>query len=232
MRTLYRSLVPLSVAVLACATAPPPPEPGTSQVWGELHLVPRVEVAKAGGGAYGDRRLRDVELVDYSKPGFAVVYVDAEEAPAGELSVTIRSSRFGVAIEPQQGAVGAAGRVVVRNASDALHVVSQPSAGALAELAPGEQVSFAVPGPGEQRIYLLDLPDASVTVFAAPGPYAVVSSSGRFALSDLAPGPCTLHAWHPRLPATRRRLSLAPDASLRVDLELGVGLPEEAPDGR
>jgi hypothetical protein len=223
----------LVAAALACASGPPPPAPGTSQVWGELRVVPRVDVAHAGGGgSYGDRRLRDVELVDYSQPGFAVVYVDADEAPAGELSVTLRSSRFGVVVEPEHGAVGASGRVVVRNASEAPHLVSQPSTGAVRTLAPGEQVALSFPHPGEERLYLLDLPETSVTLFAAPGPFAVVSSSGRYTLSNLTPGSRTLHAWHPRLPATRRRLALAPGASVRVDLELGAGLPEESGDAR
>lgn len=221
------AILAFAAAVLGCAGTPSPPAPGTGQLWGDLRLVPHEGVpAASGAGAYGDRRLRDVHLVDYSQPGFAVVYVDAETPPSGELTLRIRRSRVGVVVEPAEGAVGAAGRIVVENRSDASHVVSHPASGSVREVAAGERIELEIPGPGAQQLYLLDVPAATATIFAAPGPFVVVAPSGRFALSDLAPGPQTVHAWHPRLPPTSRRVDLAPDASVRVDLELGVGLPE------
>ena len=68
---------------LACAAGSPvAPAPGTSQAFGQVKLVPRAGLAAGHGGAsYGDARLRDVEFVDYSRPGFAVVYVEEPPAP-------------------------------------------------------------------------------------------------------------------------------------------------------
>jgi hypothetical protein len=222
IRTL---LTPLLLGCLcACASAPPPPAPGTAQAWGDLRLVPREGVEpSAGGGSYGDRRLRDVEFVDYTRPGFAVVYVEREPAPAGSLALAIRESRIATEIAPAEAAVGAAGRVRVRNETDVAHVLSYPAAGRIVRVAPGAEASFDLPRSGEQRLFVLDVPSATATLFAAPGPFSVVSPTGRFLLDGLAPGPSRLRVWHPRFPPAERGVELAPDVSLRVDLEIGVG---------
>ena len=62
-----RSSFVAALVLLACAGVPDPPAPGTAQVWGHLRLVPREGVTPVGqgGASYGDRRLRDVEFVDY-----------------------------------------------------------------------------------------------------------------------------------------------------------------------
>jgi hypothetical protein len=220
---MRRSWVAL-IVLLGCAGLPDPPAPGTAQVWGQVRLVPRegVTPGRPGPGAYGDRRLRDVEFVDYSRPGFAVVYVEDPDPPAGVLEVAIRSSRLGVRIEPALAAVGATGRVALRNDTPEAHVFSYPAAGLVQPIEPGERLEFAVPRAGEQALFLLDSAEVGATVFAAPGAFSVVSA-GRFALRDLAPGPHALRVWHPRFPPALRQVDLAPDSSLEVDLEIGVG---------
>jgi hypothetical protein len=218
------ALVP---ALLACASAPGP-APGKSQAWGYLRLVPREGVTPGGRGpaSYGDRRLRDVEFVDYSRPGFAVVYVEAEQAPQGDLAIAIRSSRVMTQLEPAHAAVGAAGRILVANETRAEHVLSYPAAGVVRRIQPGERVELDVARAGEQGLFLLDVPDAASTLFAAPGPFAVVSDAGLFELRDLEPGARQLRAWHPRFPDAQQPVELAPDGRLRVDFELGVGREE------
>jgi hypothetical protein len=215
--------------MLACASVPDAPAPGRSHALGRLRLVPHEGVPPAGGGegAYGDRRLRDVEFVDYSKPGFAVVYVEGEE-PGGELDLAIRATRLGTRLDPVHGAVGAAGRLVVTNRSGAAHVLSYPAAGVVRAIRPGERLELALPRAGEQGLFLLDVPEAEALVFAAPGPFAVVSSSGRFALRDLPSGTQTLHAWHPRFPPLVQQVDLPSGGVVQVELEMGVGRGEHA----
>lgn len=211
---------------LACAAAGPgAPAPGTSQVSGQLRLVPREGVTPGahGSASYGDRRLRDVEFVDYSHPGFAVVYTETQPPPGGDLAFAIRDSRVGTRIEPEHGAVGAGGRVIVRNEGPDAHVLSYPAADLVRRLEPGQQVEIPVPRAGEQGLFLIDRPAAAV-VFAAPGPFAVVSASGGFTLAGLPPGPRRLRAWHPRFPTATADVDLAPDAAVRVDIDLGLGL--------
>jgi hypothetical protein len=213
---------------LACAAGGPgAPAPGTSQAWGSVRLVPREGVTPggAGGGSYGDRRLRDVVFVDYTRPGFAVVYAEAASAPGGELAFSIQDWRVSTRIEPENGAVGAAGRVVVRNDSVDPHLVSYPAADLVRRLEPGEQLAVPVPRAGEQAVFLLD-EGASATFFAAPGPFAVVSATGSFELAGLEPGPRRLRVWHPRFPTAAADVVLEPDGRHQVDFELGIGRGE------
>ena len=211
--------------VVACvASGPSPPAPGMSRAWGEVRLVPREGVTPGGRGAasYGDRRLRDVEFVDYDRPGFAVVFAEAPSPPRGELSFSIRETRVGTRIEPEHGAVGSGGRVIVRNETGDTHILSYPAAELVRALAPGARLEAQVARAGEQGLYLVDRPTEAV-VFAAPGPFAVVGATGRFTLPDLSPGTRRLRAWHPRFPTAEADVVLASGASVRVDFDLGLG---------
>jgi hypothetical protein len=223
----------LVTLALACAPGTPSPhaEPRAGEgVWGYVRLLPREGVKPAGGGgggSYGDRRLADVELVDYERPGFAVVYAEGRPAPADALALAVREGVASPQLEPALGAVAAGGRISVRNETRAPHTLSLPAAGAIHRLAPGASVEIAAGEGGEQALFLLDAPRAEARVFVAPGPYAVASELGRFELPGLgAGGRVRLVAWHPRFPPAARWVELA-GGSQRVDLELQVGREEE-----
>jgi hypothetical protein len=209
----------------ACALAPAPADPSQSGVWGYVRLVPREGApAGAGGGGYADRRYGDVQLVDYSRPGFAVVYVEGETHPGAPLALAIRSGVGGVRLEPAHAVLARGGEIQVANETDAEHAISCPETGLLRSLAPGESIALRAENAGELSLFVPDAPNAAARVFAAPGPFAAVSDAGRYALLDLAPGAHRLHAWHPRFPPAARSIELAPGVVARVDLELGVGL--------
>jgi hypothetical protein len=195
-----------------------------------VRLVPREGVTPRGAtagtpSAYADRRYADAELVDYSRPGFAVVYLEGEPRPAAPLAVALRGGGGGARFEPEAAAIPVGGGLVVENRSDEPRVVTCPAAGVLQRLAPGESLTFAARAAGELELFASGAPDALARVFAAPGPFAAVSAAGRYEIHDVAPGEHRLHAWHPRLPPAAQRVELAPGRMLRVDLELGVGLP-------
>lgn len=215
----------LACAALACATgAPAPPQPGTGTAWGYLRLVPRegVTPVKGGSSPYADRRMRDVEFVDYEKPGFAVVYLDSGPSPRGSAELMIRTTGVRTRLDPPHAAIGAGGSVVVRNDAATAHVLSAPALGLVRRLEPGEQHELTFADAGEQALFLLDVPRAETTLFVAPGAFVVVSSDGRYELSGLPPGHYALQAWHPRFPPTRSPLALAQGETVRLDLEMGV----------
>jgi hypothetical protein len=225
-------------ALLACAGAPSLHDSAKSGVYGYLKLVPheglgpRAPTAGSPSGAYADRRYAGAELVDYSKPGFAVVYLDGPEPPGARapFSIAIQGAAGGVRLEPPNGAVAVGGEVVVRNYDERPRVVSVPAADVLRALAPGDTLAIEAREPGALEIFVPDAPGAEARVFAAPGPFAAVNEAGRFELVDVEPGERRLRTWHPRFPPSARAVSLEPGRVLRVDLEIGVGLPQETAD--
>jgi hypothetical protein len=227
-------------ALLACAVAPTLRDPAKSGVYGYLRLVPHEGVSHQGttaGGssAYGDRRYSGAGLVDYSKPGFAVVYLDGppSPAPSAPLVVTLRSEGAAATLAPANGALGIGGELVVRNAGAVPHVVSIPAASVLRALAPGDSLAVTARESGALEIFVPGASSAASRVFVAPGPFAVVTDAGRFELLDVEPGARRLHAWHPRLPPSARPVELSAGRVVRVDIEVGVGLAaQDAADAR
>ena len=220
-------------AAAACASAPVQPPPGRSALAGRVTLVaPEAMRSGGGGNAYGDRRLRGVERMDYSRPGFAVVYVEVEPGtsapPAAERhTLTLSDGVAHPLFDPAELALGRGATLVVRNASRSAHVLSIPDLELVARLAPGEELARVVEHEGDHAVHLLDDASVSARVFAAPGPYARVGSTGGFALTDLPPGRHAVHVFHPRLPPATREVVLAPDSTLEIELSLGVAQPGE-----
>lgn len=221
----------VAAALAACASAPAV-APGRAAAWGYVRLVPHegAPAASAGSASYGDRRLADVALVDYSRPGFAVVYAeDGAPAPAGApLRLAIRNGALGPRLEPAHAALSAGGALEVANETADARLVSCPAAGLVRRLEPGASLAIPVPAQGEWPVYLLDAAGEPARVFAAPGRWAVASDAGRFELADLAPGRHRLVAWHPRFPPAATTVELASGSAVRVDLELQVGAGTEA----
>lgn len=230
---MIRILLAALLLVWACAAPPPQPAPGRSAVHGSLRLVPREGVTPggAGGSPYASRALRDVSFVDYAHPGFAVVYLDGQAPPAGSAELSIRATRLKTRLEPAALALGAGGTLRVHNASGAPHVVSVPGAGSVQKLAPGEALELVL-AAGRHAVFLLDVPDGEATVFAAPGPFAVVADDGRWEIRDVAPGRVRVVAWHARFPGTAHWLDLAEGRASALDLEIGVGREEAADASR
>jgi hypothetical protein len=219
------SLALLVLLALACATRAQPPAPGRSTLSGSFRLVPREGVTPGGaaGSPYASRSLRDVEFVDYAHPGFAVVYLDERAAPGGAGELAIRASKLQTRLEPPKLAVGAGGTLRVRNDTAVPHVLSFPSAGRVQKLAPGETLELPLASAGVQSLFLLDVPGGEAVVFAAPGPFAAVTSEGRWEIRDVEPGPVRVVGWHVRFPATSQPLDLVADGVTQLDLEVGVG---------
>jgi hypothetical protein len=219
-------MVFLLLGLSACASHPSVPATGRGAAWGYVRLVPREGLpAQTGRSAsYGDRRLAGVELVDYSRPGFVVVY-DAEGRAAGTtetLRLAVRDGVSGPRLDPAHGALRAGGAIEVVNQAGDAHVVSCPGAGLVRRLEPGAALHVDVPTPGEWPVFLLDAPQDPVRIFATPGAFSVVSEAGRFELADLEPGRHELAAWHPRFPPTTATIEVQPGEVVRVDLELRV----------
>ena len=223
----------LPAALWACATSPPSPAPGKGSLEGVLRLIPRegVHPGHAADGPYASIRFRDVKFVDYDHPGFAVVYLEGRPAPGGTARLAIRSSTLGPRFDPPAEAVGASGVLVLANETDHAHAVSCPSMSLLRRLDPGASTEIATPPAGGHACYLLDAPDTKARLFVSPGPFAVVSADGDWAIRDVDPGRATAVAWHPRFPSLARAIEVKPGGILHVDFDLRVDAPEQVRAG-
>ena len=216
----------------ACAPAPavPAAAPGTASVAGTVRLVPHDGVpTHAANDAYGDRRLRDVQLVDYSKPGTSVVYLDLGARPGGRADLEVEDSLAGARLEPRFAVVGAGGEVAVANRTRGEVVLSVPALARVERIAPGAALALRADQPGALDIYRLGA-DEPARVWVSPGPWVRPDASGRFALTGLAPGRVTLRAWHPRLPSAAADVELRAGEIAIVDFEIGVGRGEKTHD--
>jgi hypothetical protein len=224
----------VALLALACASTPPAPSHGRGTLYGDLKLVPHAGVVMpdATDSTYGDRRLRDARLFDYSQPGFAVVYLEGGAAPGERADVHIRATDVETRLEPAWVALAAGGAVTVHNDTPEPHTVSCPSLSKVAKLGPGESLELRASVSGANPLFLLDRPQVESGFFAAPGPYAVLTRGARFELRDLQPGRFELHAWHPRLPPLSQPIDVVADQVTHVDLELGVGVSRETSDAR
>jgi hypothetical protein len=232
MRRLVSGL--LAAALVACAGAPALRDSSRSGVYGYLRLRPHegtapAPTAGAPKDAYGDRRYTDTGLVDYSRPGFAVVYLERGSGGGAASGVlAIRAGAGGVTIEPAHAATSVGAGVELRNLDSSPHVVSVPAAGLVRALAPGDRLLLPAGQAGALEVFVPGEPAAAATVFVAPGPFAAVNESGRFEILEVAPGPNRIGVWHPRLPPAARDVALAAGSVARVDLEIGVGRDQDA----
>jgi hypothetical protein len=172
--------------------------------------------------SYGDRRLRGVSTVDYTKPGFAVVYLEGAPSPAGVAEIRLETTRYGTRLAARYAAVGVGGEVRLRNATAETCVFSSPAGGDLVVVAPGGVGTVPADRAGALKLYALSLPDVEAEVFVSPGPFAVAAESGRWELRDVPPGRYRLRVWHPRFPGEDRDVEVGAGGAERVGLRLGV----------
>jgi hypothetical protein len=171
--------------------------------------------------------MRDVRLVDYSTPGFIVVYLDTAERPGGSEQLEVQAGLSGLRLHPSTAAVGVGGEVVIHNRADRGVVLSVPSLSRVERVEAGGRIVLAADQAGPLEVFLIGSQEHA-TVWASPGPWARVDAAGRFTLPDLPPGDFTLRAWRPRFPTTSRDVHLEADQVTEVALEIGVGRGEGA----
>jgi hypothetical protein len=212
--------------IAACAAPPAAPAPDEAAVAGTVQLVPH-EGAPRGcaAGAYGDRRLHDVRMVDYSKPEASVVFLDTGSRPGGRVELTAEDSISGARLNPKFAAVGAGGEVAIANRTRGEVVVSVPAAERVERIAAGSEQVVRAERAGQLEIFLLGAEEPA-RVWVSPGPWTRPDGNGRFALMGLPSGHFRLRAWHPRLPSAAAEVDLRPGATAVVNFEIGVGRGE------
>lgn len=211
----------------SCSAAPPPPAPGTGTLYGRLAIQPHEGVTPGTPGTtvYQDRKLRDLEFVDYGTPGPAVVYLESDRRvlPRPPLTLSLEAAPLRApGFLPQILAVAFGQSVRLENRDGKPHTISCPGAGFLGTLRPGESAELSRMPRGPLPVFALGVSEAQAWIFVAPGPFATVTRTGAWELRDLEPGSGVLHAWHPRFPPARLPVTVTEGKSTRVEIHLRV----------
>ena len=202
----------------------PPPKSGSGTLWGYVTLQPPkgFNPFATSSAGYGDRRLRDVEFVDYRNPKFAVVYFAGSPPSSSTVEIRLIQTNFGPRFDKDYSAVGLNGTIIIRNEDRYGHVFSCKEAGLLRRLEPGQQVTIQALSAEEYTIFILDDVDIYALSYVVPGKFSLISENGRWELRDLPPGAGTVLAWHPGFPPSSQDVEVKFNSVHRVDLEIGV----------
>ena len=220
----------LPVAGTGCSSVPEAPIQGKGTLWGSFTLAPPDGYTPpgAGGGSYGDPRLRGVVSVDYEKPGFSVVYLEDRQPPVSRCALTIRETPTGPRIEPSHGAFAAGGTIDIVNHSGAKQIISIPELGELRPLDPGARWERSVEASGELSLHLLGKSPAHAQLFVSPGPFSICAPDGRWTLANQEPGPARLRSWNVRYPPAMRDVEILPGSVLEIPLRATTAPIENA----
>lgn len=203
----------------------------TPSLSGTLRLVPHEAVATLppASQSYGDRRYREAAPVDYSRPGFAVVYLADGPPPSDTASLELRDSGRGPHLAPTLSVAGLKGKIRISNTSAEARVVASPEANWLERIPAGGMAEFHPRRSGAHTIMLLGATGPPASIFVAPGPFSVVSPRGHWQLFDVSPGTRSLQTWHSRFPSTQKTVTVARDKEAWLDLVVSTRAAAEDP---
>lgn len=186
-----------------------------------------------GGGAYGSRRYKFVERVDYDRLTDFVVYIDqtvpgAPGAPSEPIAVvTQQDAKF----EPRVLPVVVGTTVSWPNRDDIYHNVFSLSDAASFDLGmyrgDDETKRYTFDKPGRVDVFCAIHSNMHCIVLVLPSPYFSRSDErGRYEIRNVPAGTYRLRAWHERVPAKVQEIVVPPDGEVRMDFVLGFAATE------
>lgn len=154
----------------------------------------------------------------------AVVYLVpvSRTAPvvAGRATIDQRRLRF----SPRILVVGPGAEVAFRNSDPLLHNIFSPDEKEPVDLGTypeGESRSHRFERIGPHVILCNIHPEMEAWVYVAPSPWRAVSSeTGEFRIADVPPGDYRLHVWHRRTSPLERALTVPPEGTSTMNLDL------------
>jgi plastocyanin len=186
--------------------------------------------ANAGDGAYTSRRYKFVERLDYDALRDFVVNVDHSfpdrnfTVPAAPAVIQQKDASFVPHILP----VLVGTTVEWPNLDDIYHNVfcmadtKQFDLGLYSSAQPPKRVVFDKPGQADVFCSIHTKMHCIVLVFTNPW-FGVTDDRGRFVLRNVPAGTYRLRAWHERLPAQTREVTVPAEGEVRVEFVLGPG---------
>ena len=185
------------------------------------------------GGRYDSRKFKFVERVDYSQLSEFVIYIEGKltnAPPFRAKTLQIVTQRDAV-FRPHVLPLVVGSTVEWPNKDDIFHNVfsmSESNPFDLGLYKDPEVKKVTLQNPGRVDVFCSIHSKMSCVLLVLENPYFAVSdSSGHYKIENVPPGVYRLKAWHERLPAETREITVAGNGEVRVDLVLGIkGLPQ------
>jgi len=194
--------------------------------------------AGAGDGAYANRKYKFVPKVDYAAMRDFVVYI---EGPLGTnhlsatnvIQVTTKKvAQHGAMFSPHVLPVMVGTTVEWPNDDDIYHNVFSMSDAKPFDLGlyrgnPADKhVTFT--RPGRVDVFCSIHENMHCIVLVLENPYfAATDENGHYHIADLPPGNYRLKAWHERLPADEKQVTVPATGEVKMDFTLGIrNLPQ------
>jgi plastocyanin len=184
-------------------------------------------------GAYASRKYKFAERVDYSAMHDFVVYIEGPlgvtNAPTTNVMevTTMKVAQKSAQFSPHVLPVMAGTTVEWPNNDDIYHNVFSMSDAKQFDLdlykgnPPDKRVTFDKPGRVDVFCSIHANMHCIVLVLENPY-YACTDENGYYAITNVPPGAYKLKAWHERLPAEEREITVSTNGEVKVNFVLGI----------
>jgi plastocyanin len=184
----------------------------------------------SGGDAYGSRRYKYVERIDYDQLRDFVVYIDSPvpggpfAPPAQPAVIEQRDASFGPHILP----VLVGTTVSWPNRDEIFHNVFSMSQTKSFDLGlysadqPAKRIVFDHPGQVDVFCAIHTKMHCIVLVLENPF-FSLADAQGRFVIRNVPAGTYKLRAWHERVPGQVKEITVPADGEVHLDFTLGLG---------
>ena len=221
--------IPAILVMFACSAATAGTITGTVRAEGKA----AANNGTATDGAYANRKYKFAEKVDYSAMHDFVVYLEGpvgtNSAPATNVVqvATMRVAQHDALFSPHVLPVMVGTTVEWPNNDSIFHNVfsmsdaKQFDLGLYKDSPPEKHVTFDKPGRVDVFCSIHENMHCIVLVLENPY-FASTDENGRYAITNIPPGTYKLKAWHERLPADEREITVPASGEVRADFTLSI----------
>jgi plastocyanin len=194
--------------------------------------------ANGAGGKYTSRKYSFAERVNYEEIHDFIVYIDGPAGPKTappqkpvQVVTTKRITQKGAMFTPSILPVLVGTTIEWPNHDDIYHNVfsiSEPKPFDLGLYKDPEvkRITFDKPGRVEAFCSIHSAMNCTILVLENPF-FATTDAHGKYMLPDVPAGVHSLKAWHKRLPAQTRQVTVPESGELKVDFTMGItNLPQ------
>lgn len=224
------SLVTVAIVLIVSS-----PNVFSGTIVGNVRAEGKVEEdsSSANSGAYASHKYKFVERVDYAAMHDFVVYI---EGPVGSTNAaktnavevtTQRVAQHGATFVPHVLPVMEGTAVEWPNHDDIFHNVFSTSDAKNFDLGlykgdpPGKRVTFDKPGRVDVFCSIHERMHCIVLVLENPY-FASTDERGNYTIPNVPAGTYKLKAWHERLPADEREITVPADGEIKENFVLGI----------